>query len=514
MVMTHAAPSYSPGRRPSWSAPSSGHPALPEPRVRAELARSTAWRPHRWELVARDECRTPCPPWCRRRLRQSVELGDACSSRATIETPRSVQGALVCGRRAAAAVLGGSADQPERPGTGLPRRRLPPARPTGGSPSSVRTYAFPGLLPLARATTPMQVRPGRLRRGWDLQRPSTPRSSREHVRIPSCSSNTSVYTAGKRTAPRAPRRRHPRRRRRPRRQDHVARAGPARRLPDRPARRAVDVVAYVRALEAAMTACAELGLDDRAGRRSLRGVGPGRERGPDRKVARSACGSRGRDDARLRAQLQPRPRRVRPHRAVRHRRRRRDLAARGARSRGHRRARCGPGGASRRSLADVRWTRPAATRVPHPRGTRDAPTAAGCCASRRATPRCRSSASPSGSGPRRRPGPSTPRSQTLVKAEGLHTVCQEAGCPNIYECWEDREATFLIGGDQCTRRCDFCQIDTGKPAAARPRRAAPGRRVRPRRWACGTPRSPASPATTCPTTARGCTPRPSARSTR
>jgi lipoic acid synthetase len=42
-------------------------------------------------------------------------------------------------------------------------------------------------------------------------------------------------------------------------------------------------------------------------------------------------------------------------------------------------------------------------------------------------------------------------------------VCQEAGCPNIYECWEDREATFLIGGDQCTRRCDFCQIDTGKP---------------------------------------------------
>jgi lipoic acid synthetase len=57
----------------------------------------------------------------------------------------------------------------------------------------------------------------------------------------------------------------------------------------------------------------------------------------------------------------------------------------------------------------------------------------------------------------------------------LHTVCQEAGCPNIYECWEDREATFLIGGDQCTRRCDFCQIDTGKPAALdtdEPRRVA------------------------------------------
>jgi lipoic acid synthetase len=42
-------------------------------------------------------------------------------------------------------------------------------------------------------------------------------------------------------------------------------------------------------------------------------------------------------------------------------------------------------------------------------------------------------------------------------------VCQEAGCPNIFECWEDKEATFLIGGEQCTRRCDFCQIDTGKP---------------------------------------------------
>jgi lipoyl synthase len=55
--------------------------------------------------------------------------------------------------------------------------------------------------------------------------------------------------------------------------------------------------------------------------------------------------------------------------------------------------------------------------------------------------------------------------QQLVRSEELHTVCQEAGCPNIFECWEDREATFLIGGDQCTRRCDFCQIDTGKPAA-------------------------------------------------
>ena len=64
---------------------------------------------------------------------------------------------------------------------------------------------------------------------------------------------------------------------------------------------------------------------------------------------------------------------------------------------------------------------------------------------------------------RLRTGPEYTQLTTLVKREGLHTVCQEAGCPNIFECWEDREATFLIGGDACTRRCDFCQIDTGRP---------------------------------------------------
>ncbi|TXG91447.1 lipoyl synthase [Rhodococcus rhodnii] len=72
-------------------------------------------------------------------------------------------------------------------------------------------------------------------------------------------------------------------------------------------------------------------------------------------------------------------------------------------------------------------------------------------------------------------GPEYSELKGLVKREGLHTVCEEAGCPNIYECWEDREATFLIGGEQCTRRCDFCQIDTGKPAALdrdEPRRVA------------------------------------------
>jgi lipoyl synthase len=76
---------------------------------------------------------------------------------------------------------------------------------------------------------------------------------------------------------------------------------------------------------------------------------------------------------------------------------------------------------------------------------------------------------------RARMGPEYTELKSLVKREGLHTVCEAAGCPNIFECWEDREATFLIGGDQCTRRCDFCQIDTGKPAELdrdEPRRVA------------------------------------------
>ncbi len=76
---------------------------------------------------------------------------------------------------------------------------------------------------------------------------------------------------------------------------------------------------------------------------------------------------------------------------------------------------------------------------------------------------------------RLRTGPEYTELRKLVQREGLHTVCQEAGCPNIFECWEDREATFLIGGDQCTRRCDFCQIATGKPLppdTGEPRRVA------------------------------------------
>jgi lipoyl synthase len=53
----------------------------------------------------------------------------------------------------------------------------------------------------------------------------------------------------------------------------------------------------------------------------------------------------------------------------------------------------------------------------------------------------------------------------IVRANGLHTVCEEAGCPNIGECWEKKHATFMIMGDTCTRACAFCNVKTGLPCA-------------------------------------------------
>ncbi len=76
---------------------------------------------------------------------------------------------------------------------------------------------------------------------------------------------------------------------------------------------------------------------------------------------------------------------------------------------------------------------------------------------------CRSRRSRRGSSTRARMGPEYTALKELVRDEGLHTVCEEAGCPNIFECWEDREATFLIGGATCSRNCSFCQIDSGRP---------------------------------------------------
>jgi lipoyl synthase len=64
---------------------------------------------------------------------------------------------------------------------------------------------------------------------------------------------------------------------------------------------------------------------------------------------------------------------------------------------------------------------------------------------------------------RMRLGPNYAALKNLVRREGVHTICEEASCPNIYECWEEREATFLIGGDHCTRRCAFCDVETARP---------------------------------------------------
>src|SRR4030081_753160 len=62
--------------------------------------------------------------------------------------------------------------------------------------------------------------------------------------------------------------------------------------------------------------------------------------------------------------------------------------------------------------------------------------------------------------------------QAIVRANGLHTVCEEAGCPNIGECWEKKHATFMVMGDTCTRACAFCNVKTG--LAGRLDEAEPG----------------------------------------
>ncbi|MDQ3973192.1 MAG: lipoyl synthase [Actinomycetota bacterium] len=72
-------------------------------------------------------------------------------------------------------------------------------------------------------------------------------------------------------------------------------------------------------------------------------------------------------------------------------------------------------------------------------------------------------------------GPTYRELKRTMRGLELHTVCEEAACPNIHQCWEEREATFLIGGERCTRRCGFCDIATGKPTSYdtdEPRRVA------------------------------------------
>ena len=58
--------------------------------------------------------------------------------------------------------------------------------------------------------------------------------------------------------------------------------------------------------------------------------------------------------------------------------------------------------------------------------------------------------------------------KSIINKNNLNTVCQEANCPNITECWTKRHATFMIMGDTCTRACGFCDVKTGKPKSLDP----------------------------------------------
>jgi lipoic acid synthetase len=93
----------------------------------------------------------------------------------------------------------------------------------------------------------------------------------------------------------------------------------------------------------------------------------------------------------------------------------------------------------------------------------------------------RSAPGPGAERPSRRPewikvkvrqGPNFSELRSIMKERGLHTVCEEASCPNIYECWEAREATFLLAGDLCTRRCGFCDVMTARPELLDPEEPA------------------------------------------
>ena len=66
-------------------------------------------------------------------------------------------------------------------------------------------------------------------------------------------------------------------------------------------------------------------------------------------------------------------------------------------------------------------------------------------------------------------GPEYTELKGLVRREGLHTVCEEAGCPNIGECWTKKHATMMIMGDTCTRACAFCNVRTGLPKPLDPK---------------------------------------------
>ncbi len=96
--------------------------------------------------------------------------------------------------------------------------------------------------------------------------------------------------------------------------------------------------------------------------------------------------------------------------------------------------------------------------------------------------------------------------QRIMRENGLHTVCEEAGCPNIGECWEKKHATFMIMGDTCTRACAFCNVKTGLPGALDPGGAGACRGGDPRSSVLPTSSSPRSIATISTTAVRRTSP--------
>ena len=79
-----------------------------------------------------------------------------------------------------------------------------------------------------------------------------------------------------------------------------------------------------------------------------------------------------------------------------------------------------------------------------------------------------------------REGPDYQDIRRLTGSLKLHTICEEARCPNVWECWNSRTATFLILGDICTRRCHYCAVTTGRPLPldeAEPKRVAEAVRI-------------------------------------
>ena len=217
--------------------------------------------------------------------------------------------------------------------------------------------------------------------------------------------------------------------------------------------------------------------------------------------------------------------RFRPHRALRHRRQGGHVAGRRGRRRrrwprsstlvGGRRAGATTSGASgpgargtARPARPWRGRRPvdrAPFATPSAERPGAAPAAAGAAARPAGRGRRRSRRRPGHRRPQARvaagQGPtwarSTGRLRQTMRQLDLVTVCEEAGCPNIYECWADGTATFMINGDRCTRACGFCLVDTRKPLPADPGRAGAGGRG-------GGPDGPGprgghrrSPATTC-----------------